>query len=149
MSAPLIHGSHRFVPASDIRAALGDALSRIRQEDRLTWVDMGDALGKSDDQAAKYADGSAEMGVVAFYRAKTLWNGRFSDGADKLVGDNTVQITAHYAQSCILKAALALSEALEDGELTDQEIFANRTALQASRDAIDAILGRLSPRDVA
>ena len=62
MSAPSIHG--KVVPASAILTALGDALSRIRQEDRLTWADLGAVLGKSEDQAAKYADGSAENGFA-------------------------------------------------------------------------------------
>ena len=140
MSAPSIHG--KVVPASAILAALGDALSRIRQEDRLTWA----VLGKSEDQAAKYADGSAEMGAVAIFRAKQAWNGRFTGAADKLLEGALPAQDPHQAQSCLLKAALALSVALEDGDLTVAEIAASRSTLECSRDAIDALLARLTPR---
>jgi hypothetical protein len=56
---------------------------------------------------------------------------------------------AHKAQSAILKAALALSVALEDGELTDAEIRANRSTLERAKDAIDAQLARLGPKERA
>jgi hypothetical protein len=146
VSSPSIHGRRPVVSASTILEELGDALSRIRQEDRLTWSDIGAVLGKSEDQAAKYADASAEMGVVALYRAKQAWNGRFTGAADKLVTDVSPEPDAQTAQSCILRAALALSTALEDGKLTDAEIRANRSTLEMSRDAIDGLLARLGPK---
>jgi hypothetical protein len=148
MPAPPIHGSSSYVPASFIRSALGDALSRIRQEERLTWADVGEAIGKSEDQAAKYADGTAEMGVVAFYRAKAVWNGRFTSAADDLVEAAAEKISAQKAQSCILEAALGLAKALENGELSVAEIRANRSTLETSRDAISALLDRLTPQEV-
>lgn len=147
MSGPTIHG--KVIPASAILTALGDSLSRIRQEDRLTWADVDAVLGRSEDQAAKYADASAEMGAVAIYRAKLAWNGRFTGAADKLVADAAEAPDPQSAQSCILRAALALSTALEDGDLSDAEIRAHRSTLEQSRDAIDALLGRLTPRGVA
>lgn len=147
MSNPTIHGKNRPVTASMVLAALGNALSSIRSEDGLTWVEMGQLLGKSDDQAAKYADGSAEMGVTTFYRGKDLWNGRFTGLADKLL-EKPEHHDAHKAQTAILKAALALANALEDGELTEAEIHANRSTLENARDAIDRQLCRLKPRDI-
>lgn len=144
MSEPRIHG--RVVSASAILRALGDSLSRIRQEDELTWADCGAVLGKSEDQAAKYADASAEMGAVALYRARQAWNGRFTGAADKLIADAAPEQDPHSAQSCILRAALALSTALEDGKLTVEEIRASRSTLEQSRDAIDALLHRLTPK---
>lgn len=147
MNAPLIHGRNRPLTASDIRETAGDSLASIRIEDRLTWVDLGEILGKSDDQAAKYADGSAEMGLVAYTKARIAWGSRFTGGIDKLVDRSSPTMDANQAQSCILKAALALSVALEDGKLTDDEIRANRGTLERARDAIDAQLGRLRPRE--
>lgn len=136
----------RVVTASMIRTALGDALCRIRAEEGMTWAELGEELGKSDDQAAKYCDATAEMSVTTFYRAKQRWNGRFTGAADKLVTDAAPEQDAQSAQSCILRAALALSTALEDGNLTDAEIRAHRSTLETSKDAIDALLSRLTPR---
>lgn len=150
MSKPLIHGNARAVPASKILEELGNALSRIRQEDRLTWSDIGAHLGKSEDQAAKYADGSAEMGAVACFKAWDLWGERFSGGAKALFERRPPEHDAHRAQSCVLRAALALAEALEDGELTVQEIRDNRSTLEKAQDAIAAQLARIGPKgDVA
>lgn len=146
MTAPTIYGNRRAVSASQVLSALGDALTKIKSEDALTWADMGRILGKSDDMAAKYSEGTAELPVTAFYFAKKEWNGRFTGIADKLVEDARGDVSAHHAQSCILKAALALSVALEDGELSVGEIRANRSTLENARDAIDAQLGRLSVR---
>jgi hypothetical protein len=146
VSAPLIHGNRRAVPASDILAALGDALGRIRQEDRLTWVDVGRVLGKSDDQAAKYADGTAEMGAVALFYAKQAWGERFTGGVNSLLTEAVPTVDGQAAQSCILKAALALSVALEDGVLTDEEIKLNRSTLERAGDAIASQLARLGPK---
>lgn len=144
MSKPQFHGV--FVPGSVIGTALGDALSRIRQEDRLTWAALGEVLGKSEDQVAKYADGSATMDVAAYYRGKAYWNGRFTGEADRIVEKARGEACGHQAQSALLKAALALSVALEDGELTVAEVAASRSTLEAAKDAIDAQLARLKPK---
>jgi hypothetical protein len=146
MSGPAIHGVRRVVSASAILSALGDGLSAIRQHDGLTWADLGAVLGKSEDQAAKYADGSAEMGAVALYRAKQAWNGRFTGAADKLIEEARETVNPRRAESMILRASLCLSIALEDGDLSNAEIAANRAALENGRDAIDALLSRLTPR---
>jgi hypothetical protein len=150
MNKPPIHGIQRAVPASKILEELGNALSRIRQEDRLTWADIGAHLGKSEDQAAKYADGTAEMGAVACFKAWDLWGERFSGGAKALFDKPSIHHDALSAQSCMLRAALALAEALEDGELTVQEIRDNRSTLEKAQTAIAAQLARIGPKgDVA
>lgn len=140
----MFHGSRRAVSASQILTALGDALTKIKAEDGLTWSDVGRVLGKSEDMAAKYAEGTAELGATALYFAKKEWNGRFTGLADKLVEDARGDANPHRAQSCILKAALAFAVALEDGELSVSEVRANRSTLENARDAIDAQLARLS-----
>lgn len=121
------------VPASAIRAALGDALGRIRSEEGMTWVELAEQIGKGDDQTTRYVDGSAEMGVTTFYRAKQLWNGRFTGCADKLVEDARDETSGHETQTCVLKLALALSEALADGDLSVEEVRGNRSTLEAAR----------------
>jgi len=138
----------RFVPASALLKAIGDDLLKIKSEDSLTWADIGDALHKSPDMAARYADGSAVMDVVSYLRGKDAWNGRFSGTVERLLIEATPSHDPQSAQTCILKAALALSTALEDGELTNSEIRANRSTLEQSRDAIDALLARLTPKQV-
>jgi cyanate lyase len=57
----------------DILAETGIALLQIKNNRRLTLEDMGRILGKTDDMVAKYIAGEAEMGFVAFRRARTAW----------------------------------------------------------------------------
>lgn len=150
MSKPLIHGNGRVVSASQILEQIGNALGRIRQDERLTWADIGAHLGKSEDQAAKYADATAEMGAVAVFRAWDLWGERFCGGAKALFEKPIIHHDPQRAQSCVLRAALALAEAMEDGHLTIQEIRENRGTLEKAQDAIAAQLARLGPKgDVA
>ncbi len=103
-------------------------------------------LGVSDDMAAKYADGTATMNFVTYYRGKREWNGRFTGAADRLCEDSRpVQMHPRECESSILKAALALSVALQDGTLTPQEVLANRSTLENAKDAILSVLGTLKP----
>lgn len=147
MSNPPFHG--KYVSSSAILKEAGDALGRIRQEDNLTWADMGTVLGKDGDQAAKYADGSAEMKLVACFRAKQVWGERFAGPINALFRHTVTPQDAQASQSAILKAALALSVALEDGDLSVAEVRSNRSTLESARQAIDAQLQRLNPRSVA
>lgn len=133
--------------ASRVLEAIASELSVIKHEDGLTDADLGRVLGKSEDQAAKYRTGLAEMGVVAFAAAKREWNGRFTGALDKLCVDSRPdkpgQDQAH--QSCILKAALALSVALEDGVVNPEEVRANRATLENAKAAIEAQLAKIGP----
>ena len=145
MTDPTIPGKRPVFSASSVLAAVGDELTLIKSQDGLTWGDMARVLGKSPDQAAKYADGTAEMGVVAFAAAKREWNGRFTGKLDRLCVETRPCADADRArQSKVLKAALALSVALEDdGEISPDEVRANRATLEAARDAIDAVLRKI------
>ena len=131
--------------ASAVLDALASELATIKHEDRLTYADLGRVLGKSEDQAAKYCDGSADMGVVSFAAAKREWNGRFTGALDRLC--TTSRPVAHdhdQADQCaILKAALALSLALQDGAVDAGEVRSNRRVLEEARAAIDAQLSKL------
>lgn len=133
--------------ASNALNAVGRALLEIKMEDGLTWADMGAVLGKSDDQAAKYADGSATMDFITFGRARKAWNGRFTRYFDQLC-EACPPMTGtddQRGQSSILAAALALSEALEDGKVDPDEVKACRKKLENARDAIEAQLAKLRP----
>jgi hypothetical protein len=84
------------------------------------------------------------MDAVAFARGKREWNGRFTGSCDRLCEDTRPgKINDHVATSSILKAALALSVALEDGEVDPEEVRANRATLENARDAIEAQLAKL------
>ncbi|NOW44144.1 hypothetical protein FHW96_000271 [Novosphingobium sp. SG751A] len=130
---------------------VGDALSRIKKDDGLTWADVGAVLGKSEDQAAKYAAGEADMGLVSFARGMREWNGRLSGELLQLCKDSRPGAASDRIDATrVLQAATALSEALQTGdEITIEAIRKNRAALERARDAIDAQLGKLRPEAAA
>ena len=74
--------------ASSVLDVIGRDLSLIKSQDCLTYADLGAVLGKSEDQAAKYCEGSAAMDVVTFARAWREWNGRFAGGLAALCHDS-------------------------------------------------------------
>ena len=148
MTAPTIHGNRPVFSASTVLDAVGNELALIKSQDRLTWSDVGAVLGVSEDMAAKYADGSAAMNVVAFARGKREWNGRFTGALDRLCHDSRPATDTDRNRHCkVLKAALALAEALaNDDEIDADEVRASRPELEAARDAINDVLGKLAPR---
>lgn len=145
--APTIHGKRPVFSASSVLEAIASELAAIKAADRLTYGDLARVLGKSDDQAAKYCDGTAEMGIVAFAAAKREWNGRFTGALDRLCRDSRpCDDSDRERESKVLKAALALSIALADGDLSDDEIRKDRVTIENARDALDGLLNRLKPR---
>lgn len=145
MTTPTIHGKRAVYSASAARDRIAEALSTIKHEDGLTWDDIGAILGKSRDQAAKYGDGSAVMDVVTFGRAKREWNGRFTGPFDRLCVDSRPEPGCDRTrESHVLRAALALSLALsDDNEVTPAEVRANRSTIEAARDALDELLRKV------
>ena len=148
MTTPIIHGKRPVFSASTVLEAIAAELSAIKATDNLTDADLGRVLGKSEDQAAKYRTGLAEMGVVAFAAAKREWNGRFTGAFDRLCVDSRPAAMSDRNAGCkVLKAALALAEALEDDDEIDiKEVRKNRSELEAARDAIETQLAKLGPR---
>jgi len=136
--------------ASAVTDALGEALSDIRKDDKLTFGDIAAVLAVSEDQAARYCAGSAVMNAVTFARGKREWNGRFTGAFDRLCIDSRPAAGTDRAKgSAVLKAALALSVALEDDDAIDTgEVRANRGTLENARDAINELLGKLAPVEV-
>lgn len=130
--------------ASAIQEAIAADLLQIKQEDGLTFADLGAVLGVSEDQAAKYCDCLATMNAVTFARGKREWGGRFTGGFDRLCELTRPGLVNDYRSvSCILRAAEALSVALEDGAVDPEEVRACRAKLEAARDAIDQQLRKL------
>lgn len=146
MSDRAIHGVRRAYSASNAVEALGRALHEIRQQDGLTWADVGAVLGVSEDQAAKYANGMATMSAVTYGRGKREWNGRFTGPFERLCVDSRPgAVCDHHTLTTCIDASLRLSKALEDGEITPAEVRANRHALEELRDAIEGQLQKLRP----
>lgn len=144
MSSPAIHGKRSVFSASNLLAAAGKALGEIKQDDKLTWVDVGAILGVSDDQASKYAEGTATMNFVTFYRGKREWNGRFTGPCDRLCEDSRPgKLNDHGSLTALLTAAACISKALENGEIEPHEVREHRSELEAAYDAIGAQLGKL------
>ncbi|WP_260927417.1 hypothetical protein [Novosphingobium sp. 9] len=133
--------------ASAVLEAVANELSAIKAQDGLTDADIGRVLGKSEDQAAKYRAGLAEMGIVAFAAGTREWNGRFTGALDRLCvesrpGAETPQ--DRRALTDVSAAALALSQALEDdGAISPEEVRDARAVLERARAAIEAQLGKL------
>jgi hypothetical protein len=148
---PPIHGNRRTLTASNILGAIAADLSQIKSEDGLTYADIGHVLGKSEDQAAKYCDGSAEMGAVTYTFARREWNGRFTGRVDAMIGasrpprnDDRAKLTA------LLCAAQEVASALEnDDEMDGCEVAKARRKLEAAQEALAELLRKLSPVRVA
>lgn len=144
MSNPAIHGNRAVYSAFSALAAIGKALGEIKAQDGLTWGDIGAVLGVSDDQAAKYGEGTASMNAVTFGRGKREWNGRFTGYFDRLCVDSRPgTIGDHSALTTLVEAAARLSKALEDGEITDVEVLGSRSQLENARDALNEQLAKL------
>ena len=130
--------------ASNALEAIGKALHEIKAEDGLTWIDVGAELGVSDDQAAKYAEGSAAMNAVTYGRGKKKWGSRFTGYFDRLCDDSAAEVEDRSCETSVLKAALALSVALaDDQKITNEEIRLNRAAIEEASDALRSLLSRL------
>lgn len=139
MAVPLIVGRRAIVPASDLLETLGESLDRIRKDDKLTLLDVAAVLGKSDDQAGKYCNGTADMGVVSFLRGVQAWNGRFANKTLALIGSKVGTLTPgegseRRIQTIVARFQLELSIALEDEDLSPEEF----ERLQPLLDAMDA-----------
>jgi hypothetical protein len=155
MSAPMIHGAYRTVSASKLLAALGASIGRIKERDQLTYADVGRVFGKGDDQAAKYKDGTAEMGVTSFLFGCREWDGSFANDAFALVGMKLVPIETSAATDrdalpaltgLLHEVAVALAD---DGKIDDRELAGMRQELEEAGRAIDALRERLRLRSVA
>jgi hypothetical protein len=150
VNAPQFHGLRRRISASALSDALANDLSEIRRIDKMTWVEVGEVLGRGDDQAAKYADGSATMDWISYKRGEIAWGSRFTGSVDRLLERTKSHQSECEAQHCILKCALAIEESRDQhGRLTIEDIRSNRATLENARDAIDAQLKRLKPQSVA
>lgn len=143
MSNPRIHGNRVVFSASAALECVSRALCQIKAEDRLTFADLGAVLGKSEDQAAKYCDGTATMDFITYARGQREWGSRFTGPLDRLCEDSRPALSDHQAHTRLARAVVTFAEALEDGTISAAEVSANRTVLENARDAIEAQLAKL------
>jgi hypothetical protein len=149
MPRPLIHGSRGFVPASTLVQAIADSLSDIRRDDKLTYADIGAAIGKSEDQAAKYCDGTATMDACTFLRACTFWNGRFANGPLALIGQvlapsDALVVDSREGLIAITRFMLEFQMAMIDNTLADDELLEMRKIIEDAGQLIDGLRARLA-----
>jgi hypothetical protein len=144
MTEPCFHGFRPQFSASLVLTNLGNSLSLIRAEDKLTWNDVGAVLGKSADQAAKYADGTSDMGVVSYARGKREWSGRFSGSLMRLCyGCSNTPCNDRLTAAKTAQVGMLLNEALATGDTVPASlIHQNRSAIESLRDSLDALLRR-------
>ncbi|HEX7853815.1 MAG TPA: hypothetical protein VF503_08985 [Sphingobium sp.] len=159
MSGPQIHGRRASFSASKAVDELGADLEKIKKADGLTWADVGRVLGKSDDQAAKYASGLAEMSITSFLLACREWNGRIGNGVLGMIGHKLVPVDAEDVSDSdklcrILRLASLLADAMTDhispGTVdTDELKSIGALALDDAARAIDALRIRLAAINAA
>ncbi|UAK23646.1 hypothetical protein [Sphingomonas nostoxanthinifaciens] len=128
MTAPQIHGTRRSFSVSDALETIGEDLARIREEDKLSWKDVGRVLGKSDDRAADYSKAVSEMPVSAFLLGLREWNGRLGARVLAMIGKqigplDAADMSDNERLSKLLHLAHLLSLALlDDGIVDDDEL---------------------------
>ena len=141
-----IHQRRAVFSATNVREALAESLTEIKEQDGLTDADLGAILGKSPDRAREYRLATATMDAETFGRGKREWNGRFTGYFDRLCEDSRPgKANDHGSLTAVLNAAACLSKALEDGEIEDSEVRDHRSELEAAYDAIGAQLAKLRP----
>jgi hypothetical protein len=148
MTDPHIHGKRGFVSASKIMATMGESLRAIKEADKLTYGDVGQAIGRSDDQASKYCEGTAMMPADAFLRACDRWNGRFANPVYALFGlhlHEAGKVDASALQQqlfTLMDLTPAVARALADGDLSDGEIIDMQPMFEVVGQMIDGLRAR-------
>jgi hypothetical protein len=129
-----------------------EALTDIKRADGLTWADLGIAIGRSDDQAAKYADASATMDFVTFIRCCTIWRGRFANSVFGLVDMHLSDNAMPTKGSDIRRGIISLMELmtalemalLNDGQLHDSDVVAADRLIEEAGRLVDMLRHRVA-----
>lgn len=152
MSPPDIHGRYRTVSGSKLIEVAGESLQSIKDGDDLTWIELGEELGRSDDMAKAYRAATSEMSMTTFLRACRRWNGRFANPVFamiglKLVALDSMTICAKRGLTVIMRACTVLSRCLEDDVLTDAELLESRAEIEEAAAVFDGLRARLAKID--
>lgn len=143
MAAPRIHGIRKPLSASKILETIAHDLSQIRHEDGLTWNDVGRVLGKSDDQAAKYADATAEMPVTSWIFGREAWGTRLTGSIDALLIAGRGPVSAADALPDLLDAAHSIAAGLRDGQLCRRDLQGCRKEIEGAIAGLQGLLLQL------
>ncbi|WP_404711522.1 hypothetical protein [Sphingomonas sp. MMS24-J13] len=125
---------HRTVTASLLLDAIGASLQNIADEDRATDADLGAVLGKSKDSAERYRKAIGDMGAISFLRGCAKWDGRFANPVLAQIGMKLVPLDTsdgndRQGVTTVMRAGMALLEALENDNIVDDEELDDRRAL--------------------
>jgi hypothetical protein len=136
---------YRTVSGSSLIEAMAKSLQAIKDEDGLTDDELGRMVGKSGkDQGKAYRTGFTEMPTTSFLRACERWNGRFATDVFALIGMKLVPLDAgnmndRASLSALTRLLLELSVALEDGEITQDELTAMKSAIEEAGKVVDRL----------
>lgn len=147
MTEPQIYPRYRTISATMLVETLGTSLQRIKDEDNATDKDIGRVLGKEKDSAERYRKGIGDMGVVSFLLGCAAWDGRFANDVLAKVGMRIVPLNSAPANdrswsSDLTKLLLKLSIALEDGEVSEDELDAMSAEIEGAGRTIDQMRRR-------
>lgn len=136
--------------ASNALECVSRALHEIKHDDRLTWADIGAVLGKSDDMAAKYADGTATMDFITYGRARKEWGKRFTGYFDRLCGDVSVgDCSDRRDMNSVVRVLHAMADSLEDDDRIDvNEVRQNMAAFSSAFDALGRQMQKVHADDL-
>lgn len=148
MTAPLIHRPRRAIPASKLLDAVGADLAQIHAEDGLTWADVGRVMGKSESQAAKYADATAEMPLTAYLFAKQEWGTRLTGRVTALMSRHRAAFDDAEVLPELLGCAKGLAEALGDGRICPRDLHVNRRDIEQAISALQGLLTKVEGEPV-
>lgn len=134
MTKPGFHGRRRSFSVSKAVDQLAADITAIKEEDGLTWTDVGRVFGKGEDQAAQYGKGNAEMSFTSFLLGCREWNGRFSAGVAAMIGQclrdlDAVDLTHRHFVTLLTRLAFEISLALENDDDVDETELDRMTAL--------------------
>lgn len=150
MVDPLIPPRHRVPSASLLIDKAAESLTAIKDTDGHTDAELGSILHRGSDQASRYRTGLAEMGMVAFLRACSAWNGRFANDVLGEIGMKLVPVDAESQcdrkfATMLARLKLMVAEALEDdGAIDPEELDGMQAVLDDVGRAVDARRGRSS-----
>jgi transcriptional regulator with XRE-family HTH domain len=88
-SAPIPNRTYADFDRFDVLQRIGGALGRVKRDRRLTLADMAEALGRSDDQLARYIAGE-DMPVSLWMKALALWP-ELADKFEETVAERAMQ----------------------------------------------------------
>jgi predicted transcriptional regulator len=126
----------------------GAVLREIKQDDNLTYAELGENIGKSGDQAERIAKGNAVMDMPTFLRCCMVFGSRFADRVLALTGlrtapHGTVCLTDEKASHSLARLLPLIMIAEEQGE-TVERLRPHESAIRAVHETSGRYLEMIS-----